>query len=139
MNPPIVAQNVTLADGGSGTVYRPLFGASVYASIFIGRPAPIVKVSEDNVETKEEQPRFCVFEYANPRKVTQVRPLRAFRKKNVHKNDLVTSADGSVQFKGNELFVIEEHVEVWETESSPIKDQETIDNIEKTLKAFVVA
>jgi hypothetical protein len=136
---PIVAQNVTLADGGSGTVYRPLFGTGAYASIFIGQPAPITKVSEDGVETVEQQPRFCVFEYANPRKVSQVRPLRAFRKKNVHKGDLILSADGTQQFKGNELFVIEEYVEVWETESAPIKDQATIDNIEKTLKAFVIA
>lgn len=122
----------------TSVVYRPI-EACAYSAIYVftvpakGTPedSPEEPIVDSSVVPTTKQ---IVFEYTIPRDVPKKQHLRAFRKKNVHKNDVVMDINGNETFKHPEdLYVIEEVITVPEMMSVPVTDPDEVARIEAYL------
>ena len=121
----------------TSTVYRPI-EACAYSAIYVfSTPAePLAEVPEGETPPLPPPIKQIVFEYAVPRDVPKKQHLRAFRKKTVHRSDVVLDIDGNEQFKRPEdLYVIEEIVTVPEMMSVPVTDPAEVARIEAYLNS----
>lgn len=124
----------------TSTVYRPI-DACAYSAIYVFK-VPAKGPPEDSSEVPNVDSsvvpttKQIVFEYAVPRNVPQKQHLRAFRKKNVHKNDVVMDINGNEVFKHpEELYVIEEVITVPEMMSVPVTNPIEVAAIETYLES----